>query len=298
MPNLAGMEDIRQMITGQIHKIVGAGSKAIDLDLPAGDPGLFGPQSASWKVHGDFNSMMIGGLTALLLQMLHPAALAGVWDHSNFRADRLGRLRRTAQFIAATTYGSTAEAERLIARVRRIHDHVTGTTADGQPYAANDPALLTWVHAAETSSFMRAYLRYRDPSFSAADQDRYFAETATVAIKLGAGDVPLTRAGIEAYLLDMRPQLLADARSTDVARTLLSGEAPSLALAPFGSLVRHAAVDLLPDWAAAMHGLRVPSLRRPGVRIGAMAAGTVLRWALRDNSRSRAQRRVVATPHA
>src|SRR5690606_19920449 len=105
---------------------------------------LFGPQSACWKVHGDFTSMLIGGVGALLLQMLHPLALAGVVDHSNFRQDMLGRLRRTGQFVAGTTYGNTADAERLIARVRQIHAAVSGLAPDGRPYAASDPHLLTW----------------------------------------------------------------------------------------------------------------------------------------------------------
>ncbi|RZK81376.1 MAG: DUF2236 domain-containing protein, partial [Methylobacterium sp.] len=125
------------------------GSQELDLSRPAGDPGLFGPGSATWAVHGDFTSMMIGGVCSLLVQMLHPAALAGVWDHSDFRRDMLGRLKRTAQFVTVTTYGSTAKAEGMIGRVRRIHDRVGGTLPDGTPYSANDPALLTWVHAAE-----------------------------------------------------------------------------------------------------------------------------------------------------
>src|SRR5207237_10791125 len=113
---------------------------------PPGDDGLFGPGSVGWKVHGDFPAMMMGGVAALLMQMLHPAALAGVWDHSNFRRDMQGRLRRTAQFIAGTTFGSTAHARQLIDRVRRIHARVDGVLEDGTPYTADDPEVLTWVH--------------------------------------------------------------------------------------------------------------------------------------------------------
>lgn len=284
------MEDIRRAIAGQVYKLVGAGSDAIDLDR--GDAGLFGPGSASWQVHGDFTAMMIGGTSALLVQMLHPVALAGIWDHSNFRVDRLGRLRRTAQFIAGTTYGSTAQADALIARVRRIHDHVTGHLPDGTAYAASDPRLLTWVHAAETDSFLRAYLRYRNPAFSVADQDRYCAESAVVAERLGASDIPRSRRAIDRYLAGMRPELRYDARTADVARALLSGSTPNLAMVPFGVVVRDAAVDLLPDWAAAMHGRRVALPRQPAVRAGALAIGSLLRWAMHDTSAKRARRRV------
>src|SRR4051795_3919717 len=93
--------------------------------------GMFGPQAVAWRVHGDVTSMMVGGIAGLLLQMLHPAVLAGVWDHSNFRQDMHGRLRRTARFIATTTYGASEDAHAAIARVRAIHDRVSGTLPDG-----------------------------------------------------------------------------------------------------------------------------------------------------------------------
>lgn len=283
---------LRGAIAGQVYALVGAGSRAIDLDEPRGDAGLFGPQSASWKVHSDFNAMMIGGMSALLVQMLHPGALGGVWDHSNWRKDQLGRLRRTAQFIAGTTYGATAQAEQLITRIRSIHDRVHGTLPDGTPYSANDPALLTWVHVVETHSFLRAYLRYRDPLFPVAEQDRYFVETAVVAAKLGAGDIPQTRRAVECYLRDIQPQLRFDARTRDVSQNLLNAPAPTLATAAFGHLVRDAAIDLLPDWAAAMHGLHVAGPRKPAIRVGALAVGSMLRWAMRDNSSTRAKARM------
>lgn len=283
---------LRQLLQGQVHRLVGFGSGEIDLDR--GDAGLFGPGSAAWKVHGDFTTMMVGGVAALLMQMLHPGALAGVWDHSNFRKDMLGRLRRTAQFIAGTTYGSTDQAERLIARVRSIHDRVHGVLPDGARYSANDPDLLTWVHVAEVSSFLRAYLRYRDAAFSPTDQDRYLSESATIAQRLGATDVPTTRAEMADYFKRTMPMLRSDARSRVVADALLSQPAPSLALAPFGKLMLQAGVDLLPDWALAMHELRAPP--PPVVRTGVLGVGTVMRWALSDSSAKRAQRRMRLAP--
>lgn len=256
------------------------GSGEVDLTRPPGDDGLFGPSSAAWRVHGDFTAMMIGGISALLLQMLHPAALAGVWDHSGFRDDRHGRLKRTARFIAATTFGSTEQARAAIAQVRRIHDRVGGTLPDGTPYSANDPALLTWVHVAEVDSFLRAYLRYRDPSMSVADQERYFAETATVAEALGATDVPRSRAEIDAYYARIRPDLRADHRTREVAQALLApGEDKATTSAM--NLAAAAAIDLLPPWAQALHGRGLPAYARPAVRLGANGMGGVLRWALK-----------------
>jgi uncharacterized protein (DUF2236 family) len=236
--------------------------------------------------------MMIGGLAALLLQMLHPRVLAGVWDHSNFRDDMLGRLRRTAQFISGTTYGSSEQALALIGRVRSIHDHVHGTLPDGTPYSANDPDLLTWVHVTEVTSFLAAYLRYRDPAFPQAEQDRYFAETAGIARKLGAVDVPATRDEIDAYLAAMQPELGADERTREVAHVLLSPSAAGMGMRLYKSVTMRAAIDLLPGWAARMHGLSIPDPVRPVVRGGAQGIGMVLRWALRDGSAYRARRRM------
>jgi hypothetical protein len=170
--------------------------------------------------------MMVGGVAGLLLQMLHPAVLAGVWDHSNFRADMHGRLRRTARFIALTTYGGREEAEAAIARVRRIHDRVGGALPDGTPYAANDPSLLAWVHVTEATCFLDAWIRYAEPGMPAAHQDRYFAEMARVGEALGADPVPRSRSEARRLLDATRPLLRSDARTREVARLILTRRAP------------------------------------------------------------------------
>ncbi len=241
--------------------------------------GLFGPRSVAWRVHGDVASMMVGGIAGLLLQMLHPAVLAGVWDHSNFRADMHGRLRRTARFIALTTYGGRDEAEAVMARIRRIHDQVTGTLPDGTPYAANDPALLAWVHLTEASSFLNAWIRYAEPSMSAADQDRYFAEMAQVGAALGADPVPRNRAEVRALVSAMRPGLGCDDRTREVARLVLNRRAANRMAEPLQALTLQAGIDLLPDWARRMHGLHNPTLGRPLVRAGTLGMAQTLRWA-------------------
>lgn len=268
----------RASLAQALREMVGSGE--LDLARPPGDDGLIGASSPAWAVHGDFSAMMIGGISALLLQMLHPGALAGVWDYSDFRRDRLGRLRRTAQFIAVTTYGSTVAAEHAIAHVRSIHDRINGTLPDGTRYDANDPALLTWVHVAETDSFLRAYLRYRDPAFSAEAQDRYVADTAIVAERLGARDVPRSRADIAAYYRRVRPELRGDHRVHEVADALLA-RGPDPAQAAGLAVASAAALDLLPDWAAALHDRRPAPLTRPAIRAGADGLARILRWALR-----------------
>jgi uncharacterized protein (DUF2236 family) len=243
--------------------------------------GLFGPSAVAWRVHGDVTSMMVGGIAGLLLQMLHPAVLAGVWDHSNFRVDMHGRLRRTARFIALTTYGGQAEAEAMLARVRRIHDRVTGVLPDGTPYRANDPALLAWVHVTESVSFLAAWMRYAEPKMSGADQDRYFAEMARIAGALGADPIPRSRAEARRLIAAMRPELRFDARTREVARLVLNQPAQNRLAEPFQALTMQAAVDLLPDWARQMHGLTSPALTRPLVRAGTLGVARTLRWAFR-----------------
>ena len=243
--------------------------------------GMFGPKAVAWHVHGDVTSMMVGGISSLLLQMLHPAVLAGVWDHSNFRTDMHGRLRRTARFIALTTYGGREEAEAVIARVRHIHDRVGGVLPDGTPYAANDPALLAWVHITEATSFLNAWRRYVEPHMPRADQDRYFAEMAQVARALGAAPVPSDRAGARRMIEAYRPQLRTDCRTREVRDLVLKAATADLLAVGVQTLGNQAAIDLLPDWARRMHGLPNPLLARPLVRAGTLGVAQTLRWAFR-----------------
>lgn len=284
---LAFMADLRSVIADHVHALVGSKSDAPIFVRAAGEAGLVPVDGAAWRVHGDFSAMMVGGVAALLTQMLHPVAAAGVWDHSNFRADMTGRLKRTAQFIAGTTYGSTAFAGTMIDRVRRIHDRVDGTLPDGTPYSANDPAVLTWVHVAGADAFLRAYVRYREPSMSGAAQDRYYAETAGVARALGATGIPVNRREVAAYFRAVRPQLKADARAREIARILTTAPSPVPNAAPATRLMMDAGIDLLQPWAAAMHGLRVPLLRQPLVRAGAFGIGAVLRVSLDYDRKAR-----------
>ncbi|WP_278348559.1 oxygenase MpaB family protein [Stutzerimonas kunmingensis] len=290
------MEFIRRHIETRVLSLTGLAIGGFDYENPPGDPGLFGPESVCWRVHGDFTSMMVGGISALLLQALHPLALSGVWDHSNFREDLLGRLRRTGQFISATTFGSHADADRLIERVKRIHAGVSGTAPDGRPYAASDPNLLTWVHVAEVSSFLKSHLRYLNPDLPAAEQDRYYAEVALIAERLGAGDVPRSRAQIEAYLKRTSPQLRSDERALEILQILRTAPAPSPLLRPFGTLMLHAGVELLPEWAQEMLGLTLSESRRQLIRTGVRSTAPVVRWAVRSGSVHRARRRMGLPP--
>jgi uncharacterized protein (DUF2236 family) len=226
---------------------------------PPGDPGLFGPGSATWRVHGD-PAMLIGGLSALMLQTLHPLAIAGVEEHSSYRDDPLGRLGRTGSFVTGTTFGSTEAAERLIKLVRGIHRKVRGTAPDGRPYSADDPALLTWVHTTEVTSFLRAHQRFTPFPVRGDQADRYLHEVATIAERLGAEDVPRSRVAVRAYFRDVRPQLAAGAQALD-AMTFLTAPMPGNPIMTTAhQLVVRAAVGLLPGWARDMLGRPHPGL--------------------------------------
>jgi uncharacterized protein (DUF2236 family) len=271
---------VRRAMIGQVRAVFNDAARG-EAPVQRSDDALFSRDSVLWRVHGDVTTMMVGGVAALLLQMLHPAVLAGVWDHSKFRHDMLGRLRGTARFIAQTSYASRAEAEAAIARVRTIHQHVHGTLPDGTPYRADDPRLLAWVHVTEAVSFLDGWIRYAEPGMSYADQDRYFAEFAQVAEALGADPVPHSRAEAMALIAAMRGELRHDARTREVARLLLEQPAPNLATKPFQAMTFAAAIDLLPGWARQMHHLSTPPLAGPVVRLGTRGVAETLRWAFR-----------------
>jgi uncharacterized protein (DUF2236 family) len=243
-------------------------------------PRWFEPDSPIRRVHGDA-SMFIGGIRALLLQSLHPAAMRGVSEHSGYRGDMWGRLARTSTFIAVTTFGHVEDAEAAVAKVRRIHEYVNGTMPDGTSYTATDPHLLAWVHAAEVDSFLVAHQTYGAQPLDAAGRDLYVAQTAEVARRLGVVDPPTTEDELSRVLASYRPELRATPEAREaVGYLLLKPPLPAAARLPYGVLVA-AAVGLMPRWSR--RPLRLPWLpvtERTVVRaLGAFATGTI-RWAL------------------
>lgn len=243
-------------------------------------PRWFGSDSMIVRVHGDA-SMFVGGIRALLLQTLHPAAMLAVSEHSGFRGDMWGRLNRTSHFLAVTTFGTVKDAEKMIAMVRNIHGGVVGTMPDGTPYAASDPHLLLWVHVAEVDSFLRAHTVYGKDPLDQAERDQYVAETSLVARKLGVLDPPTTEAELTEALAAFRPELRGTAEAREaVSYLLFKPPLPLLARAPYGVLVA-AGVALMPAWTRLP--LRLPWLpvsERTVVRaLGGLATGTI-RWAL------------------
>jgi uncharacterized protein (DUF2236 family) len=275
------MEPLRRAIAHSVRsRVTGPGGSERARELFEADgPRWFRPDRPIRLVHSDA-AMFAGGLRALLLQSLHPLAMAGVADHSDFRHDPWGRLARTADFLAATTFGPADEAERACATVRRVHDHVRGTAPDGRPYAANDPHLLLWVHLAELDSFLAAYQRYGRAPLDREERDAYVADMAVVGRGLGVLDPPLDEAGLRAQLAAFRPELRATRAARQAARFLLLPPMPLAARGPY-TLLSAAAVALLPWWARLDLRLPVtPVADTIVVKPAGRALVDVLRWAL------------------
>jgi uncharacterized protein (DUF2236 family) len=208
----------------------------------------FAEDSAIRQVHGDA-SMFAGGIRALLLQSLHPLAMAGVMDHSGFEGDPWGRLERTSHFLAVTTFGTAADADAMVSVIRRVHATVEGTAPDGRPYSATDPHLLRWVHVAEIDSFLTAHQRYGARPLDQDGRDAYVADASRVAEALGVLDPPRSEAELRDQLGAYRPELQSTPAARETARfLLLRPPLPLLARAPYSALSA-AAVAMLPRWA-------------------------------------------------
>ncbi|NNG39698.1 DUF2236 domain-containing protein [Flexivirga sp. ID2601S] len=240
----------------------------------------FTPTDPIWRVHLDA-SMFVGGIRALLLQSLHPLAMAGVDQHSSYRDDPWGRLQQTSNFISTTTFGTIPDAERLLARVRGIHRRVHGEL-DGVPYRADDPALLAWVHAAEADSFLTCFRAFGGGTLTDAEADRYVAQIGSVSSRLGFVGAPTSVAELRATLASYRPQLRATPAARAALRFIVFEPPLPLAARPgYLSLVA-GAIGTLPGYARRMLGVHLPPGGALALRgTGAFGAGAV-RWMLSD----------------
>ncbi len=176
-----GLPLVRGLVRRQLARTFGP--PPFDPSADPGDPGLTGPGSPSWRVIAE-PAAIAGGVRGLLLQVAHPLAMAGVYDHSAFRTDPLGRLQRTSGYVTGSVFGSSREALDLAAVVRRAHPYVRGTAPDGRSYRAGDPHLLAWVGVALTSSFLAAHRAWAPVPLSPADADGFVLEQSRIAALL------------------------------------------------------------------------------------------------------------------
>jgi uncharacterized protein (DUF2236 family) len=244
-------------LSAQLRRAVGLGRPPVQMSTDP-DESYLPPDGVARMVHSDLPSMLIGGISALLLQTLHPLAMAGVAEHSNYQADPLGRLRRTAAFVGTTTFGTVREAEAAVQQVRRVHRRVTGVAPDGRPYSANDPALVTFIHVAEVSSFLESARRFGPRDLTPEQCDQYYDEVAPVALALGAEWVPRSAADVEDYFRRQRPELHAGPQALQARDWLRHGVSRRPEQRAVYAVLHAAAVSLLPPWARSELGLSSP----------------------------------------
>ena len=249
--------------------LVGRSAAAYVSSVPAepADDGFFGPGSVAWRVSTDLASP-VAGLRSLLMQALHPLAMAGVDQHSDWRRDPVGRLAATSAYVATVNFGEQATAQQAAARVRRIHEHVQGTdTVTGRPYSAGDPALLLWVHAALVDSALAAGQLFGTP-LSPEDSDRYVAEMTVAAELVGVPRdlVPASVAELDQYLASVRPELRSTPAAAESMAYLLDPPGLDPDIAEIWQDIRDGAIAALPGWAREMYGYSSPGPLTPGRR--------------------------------
>ena len=280
LPPLAALQ--RSLATS-VEQVGGTHDEPEIYGGPTGDPGLVGgPASMSWEIHGDLASVLLAGLGAVIMEVLHPSVIAGV-DAGTYRTQPERRARNTLGYVLRTTFGNTEAATRVIEQVKRIHGRVEGTRPDGIPYRALDPELIAWVHTCIPWAIMTAFERTNRP-LSTAEKDRYLAEQAVVGRMGGAETVPETVAELTSYVEAMRPRLAVNAQTREFI-DFLCGDS---SLEPLSRRVRFDArqnvqlsMALQPEWAQRMTATRRPTWDRrvrltPVLKLDAR----VLRWAI------------------
>ncbi|MBW3559096.1 MAG: DUF2236 domain-containing protein [Proteobacteria bacterium] len=254
-----------------------AAAPRFDFAAPPGEPALVPPDSVSWRVFKNPLTLFIGGVAAVLLELAEPRVREGVWRHSGFRSDPLGRIQRTGLAAMVTVYGPRSRAEAMIAGVVGAHARVAGVTPEGQPYAANDPDLLTWVHATAAFGFMEAYRHYARP-LSPAERDGFLSEAEPAAKLYGALGAPRSRRELQALFDSMRDRLTGSPVVFEFLEIMAEVPLPGFAR-PLQPLLIRAAVDTLPPWVARrleLEGGGLKTWERPVVRAAGLAADRLL----------------------
>ena len=277
------MLDIRKSIVEQIETAGGRHDEVAIYGGEPGDPGIGGgPGSISWEINGDLASLVVGGAAAIIMEVLHPSVMAGVYTQSSYRTQPLQRARNTLGYVLRTTFGNRAAAIEVIERVKKIHSRVGGRRADGAAYQALDPELIAWVHTCIPWAVMRAYETY-NRSLTVAEKDRYLGEQAVIGRLGGADWVPTTVAELDDYVERMRPQMAMNYQTVEFIG-FLAGRVGEQAISRRERFDRwvgiRASMGLMPEWARRITGTYQPALLHrlyfgPSDRLKAR----VVRWA-------------------
>lgn len=295
------MHQLQRLIVDDVVRQTGAHDQPHVFGGPPGDPGLTGPGSMSWEINGDLASVLVGGMSAIVMEILHPSVMAGVQDLSSYREQPERRGRTTFGYVVVTTFGSTVAATRLIKAVKGMHAKVAGTRPDGVAYRALDPRLITWVHTCIPWAVMTAYERFHRP-LSTEEKDRYLAEQAVIGRMGGGEDVPETVAALEDYMEAMRHELGVNQQTLEFFDFLLSMPFGLPDLGPLNGPARRlqleAGLSLMPAWARRLCGVETSALTHRLVHdpmLGSYARA--VRWAFGTPPFKRlALERVAAAP--
>jgi uncharacterized protein (DUF2236 family) len=276
---------LRSRLRDEIEAVIGRHEEPSIYGGPPGDPGLAGgPDSISWEVNGDVASVAAAGSAAIIMEVLHPSVMAGVEEHSSYRADPIRRAQTTFGYVVQTTFGSTTAATDVIERVKRIHGHVRGTRPDGVPYEALDPALIAWVHTCIPWAVMEAFQRHRRP-LTIDERDRYLREQAPIGRMAGADHVPESMAELERYVEDVRPRLAMNEQTRSFVAFLAGDtggdDATSAREQLQARLAIAASMSLMPTWARHLTGTHLPApvLQLVALPLAHVQAAAV-RWAV------------------
>jgi len=266
---------------------------AFDFSQPPGEPALAPADGVAWRVFANPVALFVGGVAAVLLELAEPSVRSGVWNGGGFQSDPGMRLRRTGFAAMMTVYGPRTAAEKLIAHVVQVHDHVRGSTPSGLPYSANDPRLLDWVQATAVFGFSEAYHCYVQP-LSPCEKDVAFAESQPAARLYGATGVPHSWAAWEALLASTAPGLEGSHILSDFLAIMDTAPLVPAPLRPLQRLLVRAAVEIVPAPLRALPQLRGRGLRAGEARIVRALARAVAFLPLGDTPPRQAARRLAA----
>ncbi|HMJ15461.1 MAG TPA: oxygenase MpaB family protein [Polyangiaceae bacterium] len=250
-PDTSLSEPVRAKLVAHLNAALGPQNEEEFYGGEPGDPGLIGPGSMSWEINGDLASLLLAGTGAILMELLHPSVMAGVYTFSNYQRDQLRRTQNTLGYVLRTTFGNTAAATRLIDQVKGIHGRIQGVRPDGVPYRALDPELIGWVHTCIPWAVMTAYDRYRRP-LSLEEKNRYLREQAVIGRMGGADRVPETVGELEEYVERMRPKLAVNEQTLNFI-DFVRGRTEDIRVSEperwYRWLVIHTSMSLMPEWA-------------------------------------------------
>lgn len=274
------VEKLRRAIVDPIEAVGGRHDDPSVYAEPLGDPGLCGPGSISWEINGDMASVGLAGMGAIIMEVLHPAVMAGVFTQSTYETQPLRRARNTLGYVVQTTFGSTESATKVVERVKKVHSRIKGETLDGRPYEALDPELIAWVHTCIPMGIMQVFDRYNRP-LSIEEKDRYLREQAVIGRMGGADWVPESHAELVDYVEAMRPKMAVNEQTREFLGFLI-GEGRASGREVFErKLQLQLSMSLMPVWAQKLTGLELSSTARRALDPLVRAQLAMVRWGFR-----------------